>query len=456
MLDAIKIIGAGLAGSEAAWQIAERGVRVLLYEMRPSKMTPAHKTAKFAELVCSNSFKSDQPGSAPHLLKQELRRLGSLVLSAADACRVPAGAALAVDRELFAQRITEALRAHPLIEVIEEEVTAIPDDAITIIATGPLTSDALSRAIAEFAGQEHLYFYDAISPVVDGETIDFGKVFRASRYGKGDGDYLNCPMTEEEYDRFYRALVEAESVGLHEFEERLFFEGCLPIEELARRGRETLLYGPMKPVGLVDPRTGKRPFAVVQLRAENLMADAYNIVGFQNHLKFPEQKRVFRLIPGLERAEFLRYGQIHRNTYINSPRLLAPSLQTRTNPRLLFAGQITGVEGYTECIATGLMAGVNAARIYLGREPLVWPRETAMGSLAFYITSADPQDFQPANINFGLLPPLDDEARVRLRDKQRRRQEQIRRAMAALERFLDEGAAPSWPANASPAHARAD
>jgi methylenetetrahydrofolate--tRNA-(uracil-5-)-methyltransferase len=437
-MNEIIIVGGGLAGCEAAWQVAQRGLPVRLYEMRPHVMTPAHKTSQMAELVCSNSLKSDEPGTAPYLLKEELRRLDSLLLSRADKYKVPAGSALAVDRERFSADVTAAVEAHPLITVVREEIKNLPDHAIAIIATGPLTSPALSEAIAEFTGQKHLYFYDAISPVVDAETIDYDKAFRASRYDKGGEDYLNCPMTEEEYDGFYQALTTAESVPLHEFEKTMFFEGCLPIEEIARRGRETLAFGPMKPVGLVDPRTGTRPFAVVQLRLENLMANAYNIVGFQNHLKFPEQKRVLRLIPGLENAEFFRFGQIHRNTYINSPSVLNITLQTKKRPQVFFAGQICGVEGYIECIATGMMAGINAARLCQQRAPLVFPRATACGSLAYYITHASPSHFQPANINFALLPPATPDIKKRFRNKKDRHKEQVRLGLEALASFKRE------------------
>lgn len=434
----VTVLGAGMAGSEAAWQVAQRGIPVRLYEMRPQSMTPAHKTGHMAEMVCSNSLKSDEPGTAPYLLKEELRRLNSLLLSAADQFKVPAGAALAVDRERFSEEVTRRIQAHPLITIRHEEALRMPERGIVIVATGPLTSASLSQDIAAFTGRKHLYFYDAISPVVDAETIDYARAFRASRYDKGGEDYVNCPMTEVEYDRFYQALITAESVPLHEFEKAMYFEGCLPIEELARRGRETLTYGPMKPVGLVDPHTGRRPYAVVQLRVENLMSNAYNIVGFQNHLKFPEQKRVFRLIPGLENAEFFRLGQIHRNTYIHSPSVLRSTLQTQSDPRLFFAGQICGVEGYVECIATGMMAGINAARGFRGQPPLTFPRATACGSLAYYITHVDGKDFQPANINFALLPPLPEAERRRWRAKKERHGEQVRRGLEALTAWQQE------------------
>jgi len=428
----VTVIGGGLSGTEAAWQVACGGFRVRLYEMRPATATPAHRTDRLGELVCSNSLKSELPGSAPYLLKEELRRLGSLLLRIAGEVRLPAGHALAVDRDLFASKVTQAIEDEPLIEVVRAEVPVLPDHGIVIVASGPLTSDSLAGSIARFAGEEHLYFYDAISPIVDRTTLDESRLFRASRYGKGGDDYLNAPMTEEEYRAFYEALRGAESVGLREFEKTMYFEGCLPLEELARRGVDTLRFGPMKPVGLVDPRTGRRPYAAVQLRQENRMADSYNLVGFQNHLRFPEQKRVFRMIPGLENAEFLRFGQIHRNTFIQAPKLLLPTLQTRKAAEIFFAGQICGVEGYVESIATGLLAGLNARRMLQGRAPLVPPRETACGSLARYIAHADPAHFQPANISFGLLPPASDTLRRRVRDRNRRHRVQVEEALAAL------------------------
>ena len=434
----IHVIGGGLAGPEAAWQAARLGHRVVLCEMRPGRPTPVHRSGRFGELVCSNSLKSDTPGTAPWLLKQEMRWLGSLVLAAAVEARVPGGQALTVDREILADTVTRAIETEPRIEVRREEVTEISTDRITVVATGPLTSDALAGAIGRLTGSERLFFYDAISPIVEADTIDPAVVFRASRYGKsidGSDDYLNCPFNREEYERFHQALLGAEAVAGHDGETP-FFEACLPIEELARRGPDTLRFGPMKPVGLRDPRSGRTPYAVVQLRQENLRADSYNLVGFQNHLKYGEQARVLRLIPGLKRAEFTRFGQIHRNTYINAPALLSASLDLRDHRGIFFAGQISGVEGYSEAIATGLMAGRNAARMAEGREPLVWPRETALGSLAHYISGADAGNYQPANITFDLLPGLAEDDRRRLaHDKPARRQLQCRRALEALEDF---------------------
>src|SRR3989475_2710671 len=434
----IRVIGAGLAGSEAAWQIARRGLPVELFEMRPVRSTPAHQTGDFAELVCSNSLKSDTENTAPWLLKEEMRRAGSLLMKIAHECAVPAGHALAVDRTTFAARVTEAISSDPLITVRREEVTRIYENQATIIATGPLTSDALSHEIARLSGSSHLYFYDSISPIVEAESIDMSKVYLAARYDKGSADYINCPMSNEEYDRFYDALLSAQSVEERDWEKPNYFEGCLPIEEIARRGRDTLRFGPMKPVGLKDPRTGLMPHAVVQLRQENLRADSYNLVGFQNHLKFGEQARVLRLIPGLEKAEFVRFGQIHRNTYINSPALLTATLQLRHNPTVLFAGQISGVEGYVESIATGLVAGRFAADLAMGRAPRALPRETAIGSLLHYISAADPLDYQPANITFDLLPALDEAARQKFRrDKRARHAEVCRRAIDSMDQFLD-------------------
>jgi methylenetetrahydrofolate--tRNA-(uracil-5-)-methyltransferase len=435
----IHVIGGGLAGSEAAWQIARRGMRAVLYEMRPARSTAAHQTDRLAELVCSNSLKSEQESSAPWLLKEELRRLDSLLLRAAADARVPGGHALTVDRQIFAERVTAAIRSEPLIEVRREEITAVPD-GISIIATGPLTSDALAREIARLSGSERLFFYDSISPIVDAESVDTSIAFWASRYGKsvtGTDDYLNCPFDRARYEAFVDALLAAESARAHIPEDATpYFEACLPIEELARRGRDTLRFGPMKPMGLTDPRTGKRPYAAVQLRQENLRAASFNLVGFQNHMRFAEQTRILRLIPGLERAEFLRLGQIHRNTYINAPALLTPTLQLRTRPEVLFAGQISGVEGYVEAIATGLMAGIHAAALGAGEPPRALPRETALGSLCHYISGTDASDYQPANITFDLLPQLDEATRHRLRrDKPARHAEVCRRALAALEEY---------------------
>ncbi|HEY4959591.1 MAG TPA: methylenetetrahydrofolate--tRNA-(uracil(54)-C(5))-methyltransferase (FADH(2)-oxidizing) TrmFO, partial [Terriglobales bacterium] len=391
----IRIIGAGLAGSEAAWQCARRGLQVELYEMRPVCSTPAHQTAHFAELVCSNSLKSDAVNTAPWLLKEEMRRAGSLLMEIAAQTAVPAGHALAVDRDRFAEAVTAAIEGEPLIRVVREEVTRIQEeDGITIVASGPLTSDALSQEILRLSGSDQLYFYDSISPIVEADSIDMSRVYMAARYDKGTADYINCPMTGEEYNRFIDALLEAQSVDAKEWEKLNYFEGCLPIEEIARRGRDTLRFGPMKPVGLRDPRTGHIPYAVVQLRQENLRADSYNLVGFQNHLKFGEQARILRLIPGLENAKFLRYGQIHRNTYINGPTLLQETLQMKQHPNVLFAGQISGVEGYVESIATGLLAGMQAAAMASGAEPIAPPRATAFGALVNYICHAEAKSFQ--------------------------------------------------------------
>jgi len=434
----IQIIGGGLAGSEAAWQIAEAGLEAVLFEMRPARPTAAHQTDRLAELVCSNSLKSEQENSAPWLLKQELRRLGSLVLRAAANSRVPGGQALTVDRHVFSAEVTRAIAAHPRIEIRRGEVSEIPSGGITIVASGPLTSDALAAAIGRLTGSSRLFFYDSISPIVESDSVDPGIAFWASRYDKsldGTGDYLNCPLDRPQYDAFVDALLAAEAVSSHIPDEVPFFEACLPIEELARRGRDTLRFGPMKPMGLVDPRTGRRPWAAVQLRQENLRADSFNLVGFQNHLKFGEQARILRLIPGLQKAEFLRFGQIHRNTYINAPALLTPTLQLRTRPEILFAGQISGVEGYVEAIATGLMAGLHAADLASGAAPRPFPRETALGSLCHYISAADARNYQPANITFDLLPQLDEETRLRLRhDKHARHAEVCRRALDALDR----------------------
>jgi len=433
----VQIIGAGLAGSEAAWQCARRGIAVELYEMRPARSTAAHQTGDFAELVCSNSLKSNTENTAPWLLKEEMRRAGSLLMEIARECVVPAGHALAVDRTTFAAKVTSVISREPLIRVRREEVTQIEEkideDQVTIIATGPLTSDGLSQEIARLSGASHLYFYDSISPIVEADSIDMAKVYLAARYDKGSADYINCPMSQEEYDHFYDALLAAQSVGERDWEKLNYFEGCLPIEEIARRGRDTLRFGPMKPVGLNDPRIGRMPYAVVQLRQENLRADSYNLVGFQNHLKFGEQARVLRLIPGLENARFLRYGQIHRNTYINAPTLLRETLQMKEHPRVLFAGQICGVEGYVESIATGLMAGVHASALIANAEPVTPPRATAFGSLAHYITHADAKNFQPANITFDLLPPLEQ----KIRDRQERHRRQCELASREFERWME-------------------
>ena len=446
MPKAIRIIGAGLAGSEAAWQCARRGVAVELFEMRPVRSTPAHQTANFAELVCSNSLKSDTENTAPWLLKEEMRRAGSLLMEIARETAVPAGHALAVDRDKFAQAVTAAIEGEPLIRVLREEVTAIDDQGtITIVATGPLTSDALTREILRLSGSEQLYFYDSISPIVEADSIDMSRVYMAARYDKGTADYINCPMTKEEYDRFLDALLEANSVDVKDWEKLNYFESCLPIEEIARRGRDTLRFGPMKPVGLRDPRTGYTPYAVVQLRQENLRADSYNLVGFQNHLKYGEQARILRLIPGLEKAKFLRYGQIHRNTYINSPSLLTETLQMKQHRNALFAGQISGVEGYVESIATGLLAGMQASALAQNAEPIPPPRATAFGALMNSICHAEAKHFQPANITFDLLMPLDETTRRRIRDKKQRHAMVCERALAELQMWIEAHRIPLQP-----------
>jgi len=437
----VRIIGAGLAGSEAAWQCARRGVAVELFEMRPARTTPAHQTEDFAELVCSNSLKSDSENTAPWLLKEEMRRAGSLLLEIARQTTVPAGHALAVDRAEFSRKVTETISREPLITIRREEVTAVEARQFTVIATGPLTSDALSLEIVRLSlvpsrtgapAPHNLYFYDSISPIVEADSIDMNKVYMAARYDKGSADYINCPMSKVEYDRFYDALLAAQSVEQKDWEKLNYFESCLPIEEIARRGRDTLRFGPMKPVGLKDPRTGRMPYAVVQLRQENLRADSYNLVGFQNHLKFGEQARVLSLIPGLESARFLRYGQIHRNTYINSPTLLHPTLQLKSHPHVLFAGQICGVEGYVESIATGLIAGMNAAVLAGDGEPPPPPRATAFGSLVHYITQAESKNFQPANMTFDLLPAID----RKVRDRKERHRLQCELALQEIEPWL--------------------
>jgi len=436
----VTVIGGGLAGSEAAWQVARRGIKVRLFEMRPVRSTGAHRTGELAELVCSNSLKSEQEHSAPRLLKDELRAGQSLLIELARETSVPAGGALAVDREKFSALVTERLSQHPNIELRREEVTEINTDEITVIAAGPLASAPLVEAIGKLTGEQDLYFFDAISPIVDGETINYDIAFKAARYGKGGDDYVNCPMNRYEYLKFYEALSTAETVKPHEGmeDEKKFFEGCLPIEELARRGVDTLRFGPMKPVGLPDPRTGREAYACVQLRLENLMADAYNIVGFQCHIKYGEQKRVLQLIPGLENAEFIRFGQMHRNTYICSPRLLRESLQMREHPNVLFAGQISGIEGYTEAMATGMIAGMNAARLALGLETSAPPRESAVGSLAFYLANASAKNFQPANTTFALLPELEPEIRKRAKRKADRHRIQVERGLKAFDNWLTE------------------
>ncbi|MDQ0337254.1 methylenetetrahydrofolate--tRNA-(uracil-5-)-methyltransferase [Caldalkalibacillus uzonensis] len=427
----ITVIGAGLAGSEAAWQIANRGIQVDLFEMRPVKMTPAHRSDRFAELVCSNSLRANSLTNAVGILKEEMRHLNSLIIHSADNCSVPAGGALAVDRDEFAGRITRAIEEHPNITVHRQEITSLPE-GITVVATGPLTSDALSAKLRDLTGEEYLYFYDAAAPIVEKESINMDKVFIASRYDKGEAAYINCPMSEEEFDRFYEALISAESVPLKEFEKEIYFEGCMPIEVMAKRGKQTILFGPMKPVGLVNPRTGKQPFAVVQLRQDNSAGTLYNIVGFQTHLKWGDQKRVIQLIPGLEHAEIVRYGVMHRNTFINSPKLLKPTYQYKDRETLFFAGQMTGVEGYVESAASGLVAGINASRLAKGEKPLVFPQETAIGSLAHYITTADPANFQPMNANFGLFPPLP----KKVKNKTERQEQQAERALRSIQNLI--------------------
>jgi methylenetetrahydrofolate--tRNA-(uracil-5-)-methyltransferase len=432
----INVIGGGLAGVEAAWQAARAGAHVRLFEMRPVMQTPAHRTDKLAEIVCSNSLKSDEPGSAPYLLKEELRRAGSLVMECATATRVPAGAALAVDREKFAELITERIENNPNIELVREEVKDIPEDEIAIVATGPLSSEALTLEIMKLTGSDQLYFYDAIAPIIAADSIDRAIAFPAARYGKGGDDYLNCPFDEEQYATFYAALIEAKSVPLQRFEETRWFESCLPIEEIARRGVDTLRFGPMKPVGLFDPRTGREPYAAVQLRQENLMADAYSLVGFQNHLRYGEQARVLRLIPGMEQAEFLQFGQIHRNTYICSPRVLSETMQMRERANIFFAGQITGVEGYVESVSMGWLAGQNAARLVSARDLMTAPRLSAMGALARYVSNAQAKNFQPVNITFALLEPLGEQDRRRIRRKRDRHSFQVELALKEWDNWL--------------------
>jgi methylenetetrahydrofolate--tRNA-(uracil-5-)-methyltransferase len=427
----VNVVGAGLAGSEAAWQIAKRGVKVKLFEMRPVKQTPAHHTDKFAELVCSNSLRANTLTNAVGVLKEEMRRLDSVIIRAADHCAVPAGGALAVDRHEFAAHVTELVKNHPNVTVVNEEVTAIPEGP-TVIATGPLTSEALSSSLQNLTGEDYLYFYDAAAPIIEKDSIDMDKVYLKSRYDKGEAAYLNCPMTEEEFNRFYEALISAETVPLKEFEKEIFFEGCMPIEVMASRGRKTMLFGPMKPVGLEDPRTGKRPYAVVQLRQDDAAGTLYNIVGFQTHLKWGPQKEVLQLIPGLENAEIVRYGVMHRNTFINSPKVLESTYQFKNRSDLFFAGQMTGVEGYVESAASGLIAGINAARLLEGEEPLEFPHETAIGSMAKYITTANPKNFQPMNANFGLFPELP----VRIKGKQERNEQHAMRALETIQNFV--------------------
>ncbi len=424
----VNVVGAGLAGSEAAWQVAQAGVPVTLFEMRPKKSTEAHHTSNFAELVCSNSLRGNSLANAVGVLKEEMRRLDSVVITSADQTAVPAGGALAVDRDSFSELITKRVKEHPLVTVVEEEITEIPA-GITIIATGPLTSAPLAQAIKDFNGSDGFYFYDAAAPIIDKSTIDMDKVYLKSRYDKGEAAYLNCPMTEEEFNAFYDELVAAEVAPLKEFEKEKFFEGCMPIEVMAKRGRKTMLFGPMKPVGLEDPKTGRRPYAVIQLRQDNAVATLYNIVGFQTHLKWGEQKRVFRMIPGLENAEIVRYGVMHRNSFMNSPELLQQTYQSRLRDDLFFAGQMTGVEGYVESAASGLIAGINAARLAQEQTPVTFPQETAIGSMAYYITHASGKHFQPMNANFGLFPELPE----RIRDKKSRYEAIANRALASLE-----------------------
>ncbi|MEO7660358.1 MAG: methylenetetrahydrofolate--tRNA-(uracil(54)-C(5))-methyltransferase (FADH(2)-oxidizing) TrmFO [Pyrinomonadaceae bacterium] len=435
-MDYINVIGGGLAGVEAAWQAAELGATVRLYEMRPVQRTPAHRTGQLAEIVCSNSLKTDEPGSAPYLLKEELRRGGSLVLDVAAKTRVPAGAALSVDRIKFAEMITERIEAHPNIEIVREEITKIPEEQISIIATGPLTSDALTKEIMRLTGDDQLYFYDAIAPIVAADSIDMSIAFKAARYGKGGDDYINCPMSPEQYEVFYNELIAAKSVPLKRFEDTHWFESCLPIEEAARRGVDTLRYGPMKPRGLPDPKTGREPWACVQLRQENLMADAFGMVGFQNHLRYGEQERVLKLIPGLENAEFMQFGQIHRNTFINSPKILNEDLSTRSNSRLFFAGQITGVEGYVESVATGWLAGINAVRVSRDQPMITAPQTSAIGALCRYVSNVETKNFQPVNITFGLLEPLPVEIRKKHRNKRERHTIQVDRALVDWDEWM--------------------
>ncbi|ULG72899.1 FADH(2)-oxidizing methylenetetrahydrofolate--tRNA-(uracil(54)-C(5))-methyltransferase TrmFO [Macrococcus brunensis] len=430
MTTEVNVIGAGLAGSEAAYQLAERDIKVNLYEMRPVKQTPAHHTDKFAELVCSNSLRGNALTNGVGVLKEEMRRLNSLIMKAADAASVPAGGALAVDRHEFSGYITDTLKKHPNITVFNEEIHSIPEGP-TIVATGPLTTEKLSKSIQELTGQDHLYFYDAAAPIIEKDSIDMNKVYLKSRYDKGEAAYLNCPMTEEEFDRFYQAILDAEVVPLKEFEKEIYFEGCMPFEEMAKRGRKTLLFGPMKPVGLEDPETGKRPFAVVQLRQDDAAGTLYNIVGFQTHLKWGAQKEILQLIPGLENVEIVRYGVMHRNTFINSPTNLQPTYQFKGKDDLFLAGQMTGVEGYVESAASGLIAGINAAKIATGIQPIVFPQSTMIGAMAHYITHTNAKNFQPMNANFGLLPSLE----KRIKDKKERYETLAHKALESLDQF---------------------
>lgn len=435
------IVGAGLAGAEAAWQAANQGAQVTLYEMRPKKSTPAHKTGEFAELVCSNSLRGAGLENAVGVLKEEMRRLSSIIMEAADATKVPAGGALAVDRHGFSEYVTQKVKNHPRITVINEEVAKIPrdSDAVTVIASGPLTAGSLAEDVLSLLDNDSLYFYDAAAPIVSLETVDMTKAYRASRYGKGEAAYINCPMTKEEYENFWTELINAEKAPTKDFEKEKFFEGCMPVEVMAARGKNTLLFGPLKPVGLEHPETGVRPYAVVQLRQDNASATLYNIVGFQTHLKWPEQKRVFGMIPGLEHAEFLRYGVMHRNTFINSPKHMQATLELKGEKDLLFAGQMTGVEGYIESASSGLIAGINAARIAKGKEPLVFPKETCHGALCNYITTSEAKHFQPMNVNFGILPdmPLLDERGKRIKDKKLKKARLAQRALDAIDAFKE-------------------
>lgn len=432
MTQSVNVIGAGLAGSEAAWQLANRGIKVKLYEMRPVKQTPAHHTDKFAELVCSNSLRANNLTNAVGVIKEEMRQLDSLIIASADKCAVPAGGALAVDRHEFAANVTEAIRNHANIEVINEEVTELPE-GITVIASGPLTSPALAEEIRKLTGEDYLYFYDAAAPIIERDSIDMDKVYLKSRYDKGEAAYLNCPMNNEEFDRFYEALITAEVAPIKDFEKEMYFEGCMPIEVMAKRGPKTMLFGPLKPVGLEDPKTGKRPRAVVQLRQDDAAGTLYNLVGFQTHLKWGAQKEVLQLIPGLENVEIVRYGVMHRNTFINSPNVLSSTYQLKAKPTILFAGQMTGVEGYVESAGSGLMAGINAARLAKGEKPVRLPKETALGSMSRYITEANPNNFQPMNINFGLFPDLGERIKV----KSERAEKHAARALEALQQFKE-------------------